>query len=325
MAKNRYYSGPVTDHFDGTRFFNPDHPSTDRSGRDIWRWMRERNRTKWPAQVAIVPDKPSPRVDTLRITMVGHATLLIQVDGLNILTDPVWSKRASPLSFAGPSRVTPPGIAFDDLPPIDAVLISHNHYDHLDVATLRRLHDAFAPRLFTPLGNDRILRAALPSAEIWTGDWYESVALGAAARLTVTPAHHWSSRTIKDRRMALWGGFHLQTKAGAVWFAGDTGYGDGAIFRAMRGKLGSPDVALIPIGAYEPRWFMADQHTDPEDAVRILQDIGARHALGIHWSTFQLTDEGREAPAAELQQALSRRDLPFEMFKAAIVGERYEF
>ena len=325
MSKNRYYSGPVTDHFDGVRFYNPDHPSTDRSGRDIWRWWRERNRAVWPDHVAVVPNAPLQRVEAIRITMVGHATLLIQAGGLNILTDPVWSKRASPFSFAGPARVTPPGVRFDDLPPIDAVLISHNHYDHLDIRTLRGLHDAFAPRMFTPLGNDTIIRSAIPAADVWAGDWYQSIDAGPGGTLTITPAHHWSSRTPSDRRMALWGGFHLRTQAGAVWFAGDTGYGNGAIFRDMRDRLGPPDVALIPIGAYEPRWFMADQHTDPEDAVRVFRDIGARHALGIHWGTFQLTDEAREAPAVELQRALARLNLPEAAFRPAGAGEHFDF
>lgn len=304
--RNRYYSGQPNDHFDGLRFFNPGHPSTDRSLRDIWRWRREGKAARWPASVPGKQVVPEPRVAGLRVTAVGHATVLIQSGSLNVLTDPVWSQRASPLSFLGPKRVTPPGIAFEQLPPIDAVLLSHNHYDHLDIATLRRLHEAHRPLIVTPLGNDAILRRAIPDARIATGDWWESCPIGADASATIVPAHHWSARGLGDRRMALWGGFMLRTPAGLVYFAGDTAYGDGAIFRAMRERVGAPDVALVPIGAYAPRWFMRNQHVDPDEAVRILRDLGARNAMAIHWGVFQLTDEAREEPAAQLEAALQR-------------------
>jgi L-ascorbate metabolism protein UlaG (beta-lactamase superfamily) len=321
MARNPYYTGPRTDHFDGLRFFNHRQPSTDRTLREIWRWQSKRVAAKWPAQVEITPAVPAPHADRLRITMVGHATLLVQVAGLNILTDPVWSERASPLSFAGPKRVTAPGIAFEDLPRIDLVLVSHNHYDHLDIATLRRLHAVHRPRMVTPLGNDAILRAAIPGAQIETGDWGTRLPVDASAAITLTRANHWSSRSLRDRRMSLWSGFLIETKSASVWFAGDTGYGDGAIFRDMRARYGALDVALIPIGAYAPRWFMAPQHVDPAEAVQIFQDVGARHALGIHWGTFQLTDESREAPREELIEALARAGVGPERSSRPIRGK----
>ena len=318
---NRYYRGPASDHFDGVRFFNPGQPETDRSLRDLLRWRRERAAVRWPAEVEVTPTVPEARVEQMRITMVGHATLLIQVGGLNILTDPVWSERASPVTFAGPRRVTAPGIALEDLPPIDVVLVSHNHYDHLDLATLRQLQDKHQPLMVMPLGNDTIVRNAIADARVTVGDWDSSIPIGPSATATVTRANHWSNRGLRDRRMALWAGFLVRSGQGSVWFAGDTGYGDGSIFRDIRARHGAPDVALIPIGAYEPRWFMAAQHVDPQAAVQVFQDIGARRALGIHWGTFQLTDEGREAPRAELAEALASAGIDAECFIAAEPGQ----
>lgn len=260
----------------------------------------------------------------MRVTMVGHASLLIQAAGINLLTDPVWSDRASPFAWVGPKRVTGPGIAFEDLPPIDAVLISHCHYDHLDVATLRRLHAAHAPVMVMPLGNDAIVRGAIPNARCVTGDWWDSLALGGDVTTTLTPAYHWANRWPSDVRMALWAGHYLTTPAGTIWFTGDTGFGDGKIFGDIGARLPEPDVALIPIGAYEPRWFVAAQHVDPDDAVRIFLDVRAKRALGIHWGTFRLTDEAREAPRLALANALSTAGISPRRFVAAEPGEVYD-
>lgn len=295
----------MTDHFDGLRFHTPGQPSPDRSLREIWRWHRAGERARWPEQVDVVPAVPPVRSDAPRITMVGHATVLIQVAGLNILTDPVWSRRAGPWGVAGPRRVTAPGIAFDDLPRIDAVLISHNHYDHLDVATLCRLHRRDRPQMLMPLGTDVTARRAGRDARILTADWHDRVELAPGVAVTLTPANHWSSRGLRDRRMALWCGFWIESPWGRIWFAGDTGHGDGAIFADIRARHGAPDIALIPIGAYAPRWFMAAQHVGPDEAVRIFEEIGAHRAYGIHWGTFQLTDEPREEPRELLARHLA--------------------
>jgi L-ascorbate metabolism protein UlaG (beta-lactamase superfamily) len=251
--------------------------------------------------------------------------VLIQAGGLNVLTDPVWSRRASPLAFAGPERVCAPGIRFDDLPPIDAVLLSHNHYDHMDMPTLRRLNAAHRPLIVTPLGNDSILLRAMPKARVVTGDWWDRIRINDGAAVTILPAYHWSARTATDRRMALWSGFMLQTRQCVIYFAGDTGYGDGSIFREMRLRLGPPDMALIPIGAYAPRWFMRSHHADPEDAVRIMEDLEASRAIGIHWDVFRLTDESRDEPRDLLNAALASRGIDEARFPAGEPGCVYGY
>jgi L-ascorbate metabolism protein UlaG (beta-lactamase superfamily) len=323
-VRNRYYTGPPTDHFDGRRFFNPDHPDTDRSLREILRWKLREKSASWPRSIPMQQTVPGPRIEGPRATIVGHASVLIQSGGLNVLTDPVWSERASPLPFAGPRRVWAPGIAFGSLPPIDAVLLSHNHYDHMDLATLRRLHDVHRPLMVAPLGNDAILRRTLPGVRVTTGDWWARIDIGQAAEVTIVPAYHWSARTGRDRRMALWSGFTLGTRAGRVYFAGDTGYGDGRIFRQMRTRIGRPDLALIPIGAYAPRWFMRAQHTDPEEAVHILEDVEGARGVGIHWGVFKLTDEPRTEPPERLRETLLRRGIAQAHFPAGEPGQSFE-
>jgi len=316
MPKNRYYSGPSSDHFDG-RFFNLAPTTPDKSVEEVRRWRRASRPEPWPESVAVAPVAPVARCEATTITLVGHATVLIQTRGLNLLTDPFWSKRASPLPFFGPKRICPPAVAFDDLPKIDAVLLSHNHYDHCDTATLRRLAKRDAPVFVTPLGNESVLPRA---ARVATRDWWESCALSAEVGVTVVPAQHWSSRGLRDRRMALWGGFVLRAGAESIYFAGDTGYGDGTLFRTIRERTGAPDMALLPIGAYAPRWFMAHQHVNPEEAVMIFEDLAAKQALAIHWGVIQLTDEGRDVPRADLAAALAVRGIAPERFLAREPG-----
>ena len=321
---NPYYSGPPSDHFDGLRFFNPDHPDTDRGLRDLLRWKLKETAAPWPRSVPVRQTVPDARIAGLRATIVGHASVLIQAGDLNVLTDPVWSDRASSLPFAGPRRVWAPGIAFESLPQIDAVLLSHNHYDHLDLATLRRLHIRDSPLMVTPLGNDAILRRAIPGVRVVTGDWWDRIAIGKGGEVTILPAYHWSARTGRDRRMALWSGFMLSTGAGHSYFSGDTGYGNGRIFHDVRRRIGRPDLALIPIGAYAPRWFMCAQHTDPNEAVQIMEDLEAVRAVGIHWGVFRLTDEHRDEPPELLRKALARRGIAEKLFPAGVPGLSYE-
>ncbi len=321
---NPYYSGLPSDHFDGLRFFNPDHPDTDRGLRDLLRWKLMETAAPWPRSIPVRQTIPDACVAGLRATIVGHASVLIQAGGLNVLTDPVWSQRASPLPFAGPRRVWAPGIDFESLPQIDAVLLSHNHYDHLDLATLRRLHAGHSPLVVTSLGNDAILRRAIPGVRVVAGDWWDRIEIGKGGEVTIVPAYHWSARTGRDRRMALWSGFILSTGAGRVYFSGDTGYGNGRIFQDVRQRIGRPDLALIPIGAYAPRWFMCAQHTDPNEAVQILEDLEAARAVGIHWGVFRLTDEHRDEPPELLLKALARRGIAENLFPAGVPGLSYE-
>ena len=307
---------PESDHFDGKRFFNPGQPSTDRSLRELLRWRLTGARAPWPPPPAPTPSAtPARRVATLAVTGIGHASLLIQADGLNILVDPVWSDRASPLPFLGPKRWNAPGVAFDALPPIDAVLLTHNHYDHLDAPTLRRLCAAHAPRIVAPLGNGALLARLCPGARIDTADWGARIDLSPTTAITLHPAYHWSARTPFDRRRALWCGYVLTTPRDTVYIAGDTAYGDGAPFHRVRQRFGPPTLAILPIGAYEPRWFMRAQHMNPEDAVQAMLDCGAPQALGIHWGTFQLTDEPRTAPLQALTEACTRHALNPQTFQ----------
>ena len=323
-SRNRYYDGPPSDHFDGVRFFVPGNP-TDRGILDLARWQIGGGRTPWPDVVpSPFADKPPARVEDLRVTLVGHATLLIQVSGRNVLVDPVWSDRASPVSFAGPRRAQPPGIAFDDLPPIDAVLITHNHYDHLDVETVARLQARDAPRLVAPLGNDSIIRAHDDSVAVEVLDWGQSVGLGSGIAAHLEPALHWSARGLNDRRMALWGAYVLTTPAGTLYLAGDTGYGEGATFRAVRDRFGPPRLAALPIGAYEPRWFMSAQHMNPADAVQAFADLGAEAAIGVHWGTFHLTNEAVDQPETDLAAALASAGIEPRRFRALRPGEVWD-
>jgi L-ascorbate metabolism protein UlaG (beta-lactamase superfamily) len=326
-ARNAYYEGPVTDHFDGLRFFNPDLPWT-KTPFEAFRALALAEKAKWPAKwPSPFRDRPPRRVDgaALRVVAVGHATHLIQAAGLNILTDPVWSERCSPVSFTGPKRVCPPGIAFDDLPPIDVVLLSHNHYDHMDVATLSALAARDQPRVIVPLGNDAILKAHDPAIRAEAYDWGDRVPLSADVATTLRPAYHWSARGVADRRKALWCAFALDAGAsGRVYIAGDTGFGPAANFPAAREAHGPFRLAILPIGAYEPRWFMKDQHMNPEDAVEAMQLLGAEQAIGCHWGVFQLTAEAIDAPAKELAAALKARGMSPERFRALRPGEVWE-
>ena len=328
---SRYYNGPVSDHFDGTRFFTPRGPAP-KSRSDLWRWFRERRngrapKAKWPAWApSPFADRPPPRVDgaAWRICYVGHASLLVQTAGLNLLLDPVWSRRASPFRFAGPKRVNDPGIAFADLPPIDVVLVSHGHYDHLDLATLSRLAAAHRPRVITPLGNDVVMRKHDSRIAAEGHDWGDRVALGKELAVTLVPTQHWSARSLSDRNEMLWASFVIETPGGRIYFVGDSGYGEGRFFRETRERHGPFRLAILPIGAYEPRWFMRDQHMNPAEAVKALADCGADYALAHHHGTFQLTDEAIDAPRLALAEALGEAGIARERFRVMRPGEVWE-
>ena len=327
MALGRYYTGPVSDHFDGERFFDP-HGSPPKSFADLFRWWQSRQRAAWPERVSNGPvNDPPSRVAgrQMRVTYVGHASVLVQTGGLNVLLDPVWSERASPFSFAGPKRVRDPGIPFEKLPPIDLVLVSHCHYDHLDLATLSRLAADHNPRVITPLGNDTIMRGHDAAIRVESYDWGQRVPIADDFAVTLAPMRHWSARHMFDRNKALWAAFILETPAGRIYHIGDTGYGDGRHFRTAKDQYGPFRLAILPLGAYEPRWFMGDQHMNPQEAVQAFRDCRAEWALGHHLETFQLTDEAIDAPRLALGQALRVADIPAERFRALLPGEIWEF
>ena len=324
-ARARYYDGPVSDHFDGLRFFDPNGTPPNSLTR-LLRWWTTRERVAWPAWApSPYSDRPPLRVDSAawRISFVGHASFLLQTAGLNILIDPVWSKRVSPVSFLGPVRVNDPGIAFDVLPPIDAVLVSHCHYDHLDVPTLTALA-THRPRIVMPLGNDTVAKLQDPAIRAEVHDWGDRVVLSRDIAVTLIPMRHWSARGVTDRNKALWAAFVIETPAGRIYHVADTGYGDGHHFRAARERHGPFRLAVLPIGAYEPRWFMREMHMNPDEAVMALRDCGAEQALAHHFGTFPLTDEAIDAPTLALADALAKAGVPAERFRALRPGEVWE-
>jgi L-ascorbate metabolism protein UlaG (beta-lactamase superfamily) len=325
---SRYYSGPASDHFDGERFFDP-HGTPVRTRRELLRWQFDRfwrgTKASWP-KWAPSPhtDRPPPRVEggEWRLSYVGHASWLIQTAGLNILLDPVWSKRASPFSFIGPKRVNDPGIAFADLPPIDAVLVSHGHYDHLDVATLSRLATAHRPRVITPLGNDTVMRSHDPKIGAEAYDWQDRVDIGGGVAVTLVPTRHWSARNLSDRNMSLWASFVIEAPGGRIYYVADSAYG--RHFRDACERHGPFRLAILPIGAYEPRWFMRDQHVNPAESVQAFVDSGAEIALGHHYGTFQLTDEPIDAPLVALAHALEASGIPPDRFRTLRPGQAWQ-
>ncbi|WP_294288418.1 MBL fold metallo-hydrolase [uncultured Sphingomonas sp.] len=328
----RYYEGPASAHFDGQRFFNPDGEDTVRlpsgggRGGFLWRQATGRDgRPDWPTQVAVTPAKPAARIagNAMVATWVGHATVLVQTAGLNILTDPVWSARAGPFGF-GPKRAAAPGVALADLPKIDLIVVSHNHYDHLDLATLKRLWDRDQPLIVTGLGNGALMRSAgIDAVEL---DWRNAAVLtdtgveveghgpprcdpfGACPRdratVFVTRNHHWSSRWFTDRNRALWSSFVIRTGSGTIFFAGDTGFGDGR-WPSEAAKFGTPRLAILPIGAFrfEPGQMGTGSHIGPVDAVEVYRRLGAQTAIPIHWGTFRLSYEAYDTPPRLLAAA----------------------
>jgi L-ascorbate metabolism protein UlaG (beta-lactamase superfamily) len=309
----------LSDHFDGRRYHNPGRAG-EHSLWQVIRWALTRRKRPWPRWVDDPPHPAPPRVGPhdIAITFVGQSTFLLQLGGVNVLTDPIWSDRASPVEWAGPRRVRRPGVAFERLPPIDVVLVSHTHYDHLDLPTLLRLERRDAPLIVTGLGNRRFLNRR-DLAKVEELDWWQTFAFRGAVRFTMTPAQHYSRRGLFDRNVSLWGGFWIEFGAKKLFFAADTAYN--GHFREIRGRLGSPDVALLPIGAYEPRWFMAAAHMNPEEAVQAHLDLGAALSVAMHFGTFQLTDEPINEPVRALRETLARRAISEDTFRVLRFGE----
>lgn len=314
------YSGVMSDHFNGKKFVNPPPPRQEglfdvlkfmfSSDLDTWRDWTENN--DYPV--------PPERVGAgeLRVTFVNHSTLLIQVDSLNILTDPIWSDRAGPFSWAGPKRRRAPGVEFEDLPSIDWVLVSHNHYDHLDLPTLKRLAVDRSVRFITGLGNDLLLKKK-GIENVTAIDWGDSIELAEELTLHGVPARHFSNRGMFDNNSTLWMGFVITTPTGSVYFAGDTGLG--SHFASLAAQFAPIRLAALPIGAYEPNWFMKAVHTSPAEAVEAHQILEAAVSVAIHFGTFKLAKEGQDQPVEELDEALVEQGLTRDDFWVLDFGE----
>jgi L-ascorbate metabolism protein UlaG (beta-lactamase superfamily) len=328
-----YYRGATSGHFDGARFFNSDGSDDDTKpvpgggGRAgfFWRQATGRDgRPAWPDAVPVRPARPAELGDLaagdMRATWIGHASVLVQIPKLNILTDPVWSDTAGPFGF-GPRRVAEPGIRFADLPKVDVVLISHNHYDHLDIATLKKLWDRDRPLIVTALGNDAILRSA--GIEARALDWGGAIDVPgrAGVRVHVTRNHHWGSRWFTDRNRALWSSFVVDLPGGNLFFAGDTGAGD-LRWADEAARLGPIRLALIPIGAFRfvPGQMQSAAHIGPVDAVEVFRRLGASTAIPIHWGTFRLSYEGYRTPPDLLAAATQCAGVPAGRFAPVRIG-----
>jgi len=304
------------DHFDGRKFFNPSGPALQ-PFTALPRLLLTR-RTPWPRTVPVTQREPPDRHgNDIVVTFIGHATFLIQTQTATIITDPVFADHAGPFGLLGPRRVGRPGITFERLPPVSLILLSHNHYDHCDTHALRKLAQRFDPGVVAPLGNASLLRS-VGLGRVEELDWWNEASV-AGVPVTLTPAHHFSARTPFDRNRALWGGFVITIGARRIYFAGDTGYT--AAFKDIYERFGSVDLALLPIGAYEPRWFMQSIHMNPAEAVQAHLDLRAHTSVAMHFGTFQLTPEGIDEPVHALADALDSHGIAPNAFRALSVGE----
>lgn len=315
--------GLLTDHFDGKRYFNdmPDH-----SFSDMVKWLWEMERVQWPEWIN---DKPQKRPlkyvegENLKITYVNQSTLLIQTDGINLLSDPMWSFRSSPVSWAGPKRIRAPGIKIDDLPEIDVVLISHDHYDHLDIDSLIAISKKSNPVILTGLGIKNLLQKEGFKNVTELDWWQEQKIKSGKAKITFVPAQHSSGRTLFGKNRTLWGGFVIEGKAGKIYFSGDTGYGN--FLLKIKEKFISFRLAIFPIGSYEKRWFMKREHMDPEDAVKAHILLKSKQSVGMHYATFiEHPEQSIDAHEKDLKFALKKFSVSETDFRILKFGEGFE-
>ncbi|MGA2297656.1 MAG: MBL fold metallo-hydrolase [FCB group bacterium] len=301
------YMGRVSDHFDGEKFHNQEQTG-EKGFSDLFKWMTHREPGQWPEQLN-EEQGPAPqarvRSDSLVVTFINHSTVLIQVDGLNILTDPVWSERVSPVSFIGPVRHRKPGLKFSDLPPIDLVIVSHNHYDHMDLPTLEMLDRKFKPMFLVPLGNKELLNK-YEINNVKEMDWWDSDS-SKGIQIYFVPSRHFSGRGLCDRNKTLWGGYVILTSGGPVYFAGDTGFGKH--FKQIFDKFGPIRLSMLPVGAYRPRWFMKPIHVNPDEAVQAHIILHSQTSMAIHWGTFRQADDGMYEPIDDLKISLAKHNL----------------
>lgn len=312
------YKGPITDHFDGSRFINYGGINANQVDK-IFKLLLTRRPTKWKVpKDAVKEAEVIERVtgDQFRITYINHATILFQFKGINLITDPVYARAVGLFGLIGPWRKLPPGISMERLPPIDFVFISHNHYDHLDRRSLKKIIKTHNPQIITTLGNDLLIKKW--TSKVQAIDWWNSIKLNEEIELICTPCQHFSSRGLADRDANLWGGFVLKTEEGNIYWSGDSGYG--GFFKTIGERLGPMRFSCIPIGAYKPRWFMGPIHISPQEAVQVHQDVRSEQTMAFHWGTFNLADEGWDEPVLDLKSALNAKGLPLTDFQAVLNG-----
>lgn len=318
------YKGPKSDHFDGKKFINPNGLQAN-GFKEVFRFMRERQMEPYNynyetfERTEAIPEKLDD--SKIKITFVNHSTFLIQYAGLNILTDPIWSFRCSPFQFAGPNRMRPPGVKFEDLPKIDLVLLSHNHYDHFDTNTVKDLIKKYQPHFIVPLGMKKSIHK-LGGKRVEAIDWNQSVEFEKIS-ITGTPANHFTSRGLFDRDRTLWCGYLLQFGNHKLYFVGDTGYGPN--FKKIGEQYGPIDISLIPIGAYKPEWFMGPIHISPPQAIQVHKDIQSIQSIAMHFGTFPLADDGQGTAEKELALAINESDVDSKKFLVPDEGHSYDF
>jgi L-ascorbate metabolism protein UlaG (beta-lactamase superfamily) len=313
------YHGPVSDHFNGKQFVN--YGNVKAKGLfNVLRWMATRHRGKWfKKQNSPAPKPSSSVIEKIKVTFINHSSFLIQTDGINILLDPVFSVRVSPFQWMGPKRMKEPGIQYSDLPPIHFVVLSHNHYDHLDIPTVRRLENDHHPKFITPLG----VKAYLVKENCKTVtdmDWWQKENLTTSIEIESVPAQHFSGRGSIDRDATLWCGYVLRTSHGSIYFAGDTGYNEES-FKLIGSRCAPIDLSIIPIGAYKPTWFMSPIHCNPEEAVKIHLALNSKKSVASHFGTFPLADDSQDDPVNDLWLALEQKGLSHDEFLALKEGE----
>ena len=318
------YNGPKSDHYNGKKFMNPN--GLEAKGfKDVFKFVRERKMEPYQfnyetfVRKEAIPEKLEE--SKVKITFVNHSTFLIQYAGLNILTDPIWSFRCSPFQFAGPKRMRPPGVKFEDLPNIDLVLLSHNHYDHFDSNTVKDLIKKFQPQFIVPLGMKKSIQK-LGGKRVDEIDWNQSFNFQKIS-ITGTPANHFTSRGLFDRDKTLWCGYLLQFDHHKLYFVGDTGYGPN--FKKIGKQYGPIDICLIPIGAYKPEWFMEPIHISPPQAIQVHKDIQSVQSIAMHFGTFPLADDGQGTAEKELAQAMDESNVDAMTFIVPDEGHSYDF
>ncbi len=315
------YQGPISNHFNGTKFINPSRRPA-KGLKEVSEYGRTRKPDKW--QKVVDPEYksrtiPAPPSDDIQYTFINHSTFLIQIAGLNILTDPIWSERCSPFQWAGPRRMRPPGITFENLPQIDLVLISHNHYDHLDKHTIKRLAKKYNPTFIAPLGLTSILKK-YGCKKVHELDWWEATAFR-QLKIKATPANHFSSRGTFDRDKTLWAGFIISYDERKIYYTGDSGYSD--VFTEIGAKEGPFDLSFIPIGAYLPKWFMSPIHISPDQSIQVHQDVQSRFSVAMHFGTFPLADDNPERSKQELIDYREEAGLSDSDFMIPLEGSTY--